>query len=267
MALLRIDFLTLFTDMVECYCSDSIVGRAVGKGILDIRAHNIRDYTTNRQNQVDDAPFGGGFGMLMNAQPIDSAYAHLVEENGGEHIHLIYMSPQGAILTQQKAKELSKLDRFVILCGRYEGIDQRIIDTIVDEEISVGDYVVTGGELPGLILADCVCRMIPGVLADEEAYSKESHYDGLLEYPQYTRPFEWHGIAAPEVLVSGHHANIAKWQHEQAMLVTAKKRPDMILAYPLTKTDKKILADAGHTELLEAWESSHAGQTEQGGKK
>ncbi|MCR5041932.1 MAG: tRNA (guanosine(37)-N1)-methyltransferase TrmD [Clostridia bacterium] len=238
---MRIDFLTLFTDMVECYCSDSIVGRAREKGILDIRARNIRDYTADRQKRVDDAPFGGGMGMLMQIQPIDACYASLVEENGGEHIHLIYMSPKGRILTQQRALELSKMGRFAILCGRYEGVDERVIDTLVDEEISVGDYVVTGGELPGLMLADCVSRLVPGVLSDDVCFTEESHFSGLLEYPQYTRPADYNGLTVPEVLLSGHHANIERWRREQSLLITARRRPDMLEKCALTDADRRFL--------------------------
>lgn len=241
MALLRIDILTLFTDIVDVYCSDSIIGRAASRGIIDIRSHNIRDYTLDKHKRVDDSPFGGGPGMLMQAQPINDCYAALVEENGGTHIPLIFMSAQGQVLTQKKAVELSKLDRFAILCGRYEGVDERVIEKLVDEEISIGDYVVTGGELPALILADAVSRMVPGVLSSEEGFTQESHYGGLLEYPQYTRPAEWEGREVPPVLLSGHHANIIRWQREQALRRTLERRPDMLEGAELSKEDRRFL--------------------------
>ena len=224
---MRIDILTLFPEMCMSVLGESIIGRARENGFVEINCRNIRDYTLDKHNRVDDAPYGGGTGMIMQTQPIYDCFASLCEEIGARP-HLIYMSPQGQTLTQEKVKELAKLDNIALLCGHYEGIDQRVIDEIVDEEISIGDYVLTGGELPALIVADSISRMLPGVLANEDAFTLESHYSGLLEHPQYTRPFEWHGEKVPEVLISGHHANIEKWRTEQAVEVTRRMRPELL---------------------------------------
>ncbi len=224
---MRIDIMTLFCDMCERVLNESIIKRARENGFVEINCRNIRDYTTDKHNNVDDTPYGGGMGMIMQAQPIYDCYESICNETG-KRPHLIYMSPQGKVLTQQRVKELSKLDNIVILCGHYEGVDERIIEEIVDEEISVGDYVLTGGELPALILADSITRLLPGVLSDNECFEDESHYNGLLEYPQYTRPFEWHGKKVPEILLSGHHANINRWRRDKSIRRTNKKRPDMI---------------------------------------
>ncbi len=238
--MMRIDILTLFPEMCESVLGESIIGRARANGCIEIGCRNIRDYTLDKHNRVDDAPYGGGTGMIMQTQPIFDCYAALCEETGTKP-HLIYLSPQGKTLTQKKVKELAKLDNIALLCGHYEGIDQRIIDEIVDEEISIGDYVLTGGELPALVLADSIARMQPGVLANEDAFTLESHYSGLLEHPQYTRPFEWHGVTVPEVLISGHHANIQKWQREQSLMRTLERRPDMLEKAELSKKDIEFL--------------------------
>ena len=223
---MRIDILTLFPDMFTPYLETSIIGRAINNGFIEVHCHNIRDYTLNKQKQVDDAPYGGGFGMVMNAQPVFDCF-EAVCKMAGTRPHLIYMTPCGEVLKQQRIKELSACENIAILCGHYEGIDERVIEEIVDEQISVGDYVLTGGELPALIITDAVARMCDGVLADESCYTDESHYSGLLEYPQYTRPVEWHGMRVPDVLLSGHHANIQKWRHEQSVEKTKRLRPDM----------------------------------------
>ena len=224
---MKIDIMTLFPEMCEAVLSESIIGRARKAQIVDIKTHNIRDFAGNKHNRVDDAPYGGGKGMIMQADPIYRCYKSLYNEND-EKPYLIYMSPKGKTFTQSDAVRLSKYNRIVLLCGHYEGVDQRVIDEIVDEEISVGDYVLTGGELPALIVTDSVCRMIDGVLAEESCFTEESHYNGLLEYPQYTRPEVWHGREVPEVLMSGHHANIKKWRDEMSVEVTKKMRPDML---------------------------------------
>ncbi len=244
---MRIDLMTLFPEMCDRVMSESIIGRARNKGILDIHCHQIRDYTLNRQNQVDDYPFGGGMGMVLNAQPVADCFRAVCEQVG-EKPYLVYMSPQGKTLTQKRAYELSKLPNLCVLCGHYEGIDERVLEAFVDEEISVGDYVLTGGELPALTLIDCVSRMVPGVLSDEECFTEESHFSGLLEYPQYTRPAEWEGRAVPEVLLTGHHANIARWRREQSLLRTKKLRPDMFEKVELDKKDKKFLEEHGDDE-------------------
>lgn len=244
---MRIDILTLFDEMCDRVLSESILGRAQKKGVLTVKCHQIRDYTLNRQNQVDDYPYGGGQGMILNAQPVADCFRAVCEEVGCRP-HLIYMSPQGKTLTQQRALELSKMDNLCVLCGHYEGIDERIIDAFVDEQISIGDYVLTGGELPALVLVDCISRMVPGVLSEDACFEDESHFSGLLEYPQYTRPAEWEGRAVPDVLLTGHHANIQKWRHEQSLLRTAEHRPDMLEQYPLTKKDREFLENASRKD-------------------
>ena len=224
---MKIDILTLFPEMCEKVLNESILGRAQKAGIVELKTHDIREFAGNKHNRVDDAPYGGGKGMVMQAEPIYQCYKSLYSE-GEEKPHLIYMSPKGKTFKQEDAVRLAKFDRLVLLCGHYEGVDQRVIDEIVDEEISVGDYVLTGGELPALIVTDAVCRMLPGVLSEEICFTEESHFNGLLEYPQYTRPEVWHDVAVPEVLMSGHHSNIAKWREEQSLEVTKKMRPDML---------------------------------------
>lgn len=243
---MRIDILTLFPEMCETVLSESIIGRAREKGTVEINCINIRDYTLDKHNRVDDAPYGGGMGMIMQTQPIYDCYQALCERLGKKP-KVIFMSPQGKVLTQQKVKELAKEENMAILCGHYEGVDERVIEEIVDEEISVGDYVLTGGELPALILADSVSRMIPGVLANEEAFSDESHFSSLLEYPQYTRPPEWKGKKVPDVLLSGHHGNIDKWRRQQSLKRTYERRPDMLEGASLDKNDKKYLAELTNT--------------------
>ncbi|MBR5979380.1 MAG: tRNA (guanosine(37)-N1)-methyltransferase TrmD [Oscillospiraceae bacterium] len=236
---MQIDIMTLFPGMCETYLGESIIGRAIKKGALDVRCHNIRDYTLNKQKQTDDAPFGGGMGMVMYCQPVYDCFRAVCEQRGTRP-HLIYMSPSGKVLTQQRVKELSEMENICILCGHYEGVDERVLDEIVDEEISIGDYVVTGGEMPALILTDAVARLCPGVLSDEECYTDESHFSGLLEYPQYTRPYIWNGREVPEVLRSGHHANIVKWKKEQALRRTRERRPDMYEQYIKDHPDEKL---------------------------
>ena len=208
---------------------------------MELNCCNIRDYTLDKHNRVDDTPYGGGMGMVMQTQPIYDCFQALCKEVGKKP-HLVYLSPQGNVLTQQRVRELSELDNLALLCGHYEGVDERVIEELVDEEISIGDYVLTGGELPALVLTDAVCRMLPGVLANEEAYQEESHFHSLLEYPQYTRPFEWRGKTVPEVLLSGHHANIVRWRRERALERTFYRRPDMLKNAELDETDRAFLA-------------------------
>ena len=242
---MRIDFLTLFPDSCNAVLGESIIGRARERGILDFRFHQIRDYTENRQKQVDDYPYGGGMGMVMNAQPIADCYRAVCDELG-HRPHLIYLSPQGKTLTQQRARELAELPELCLLCGHYEGVDERVLEAIVDEQISIGDYVLTGGELPAMVLADCVARMIPGVLSDEVCFTEESHFSSLLEYPQYTRPAVWEGREVPEILLSGHHENIAKWRREQSLLRTLAHRPDLLEHAELTPKEKVFLEEQRH---------------------
>ena len=237
---MRIDILTLFPEMCERVYSESIIGRAVNAGIIEVHARNIRDYTLDKHNRVDDSPYGGGMGMLMQAQPVYDCYLSLCEELGTKP-HLIYLSPQGKVLTQKRAKELASEENLALLCGHYEGIDERVLEEIVDEEISIGDYVLTGGELPALVLMDCVARMVDGVLPNEEAYAQESHYTGLLEHPQYTKPYSWNGKEVPAVLISGHHANIEAWKREQSLRRTLERRPELLELAKLTEKDREIL--------------------------
>ncbi|MCH5191454.1 MAG: tRNA (guanosine(37)-N1)-methyltransferase TrmD [Oscillospiraceae bacterium] len=245
---MKINIMTLFPEMCEAVLSESIIGRARANGFIEIRCVNIRDYTADKHNRVDDAPYGGGMGMLMQTQPIYDCYKAICEKSGKKS-RLIYMSPCGQVLTQEKVKELASLDEITVLCGHYEGVDQRIIDSIVDEQISVGDYVLTGGELPALVLTDAVARMLPGVLPNDEAKELESHYSGLLEYPQYTRPYEWNGEKVPDVLISGHHENIERWRHEQSLLMTAKHRPDMLKKAQLSEKDIEFLKNENITNV------------------
>jgi len=237
----RFDIATLFPDMCRRVVEESIIGRAVKAGKLTVGVHNIREYAFNKWNRVDDSTYGGGMGMLMQAEPIYLCYQDIAIDLP-EKPHVIFMSPQGKPLTQQRAIELSQMDRsLLIICGHYEGVDQRVLDEIVDEEISIGDYVLTGGELGALVLVDCVGRLCPGVLSDELCFTEESHYNGLLEYPQYTKPAVGHDRQVPEVLVSGHHANIAKWRRQQSLRNTYLKRPDLLEQAELDKHDIKYL--------------------------
>lgn len=237
---MRIDILTLFPEMCETVMNESIIGRAQKAGKVEIVCTNIRDYSGNKHNKVDDTPYGGGMGMVMAAEPIYNAYKSLYNE-GEAKPHLVYLSPKGKTFNQKRAVELSKLDRLVLLCGHYEGVDERVIEEIVDEEISIGDFVLTGGELPALAVADAVCRMLPGVLSDELCFSEESHFDGLLEYPQYTRPPEWLGKCVPQVLLSGNHKKIDDWRRCKSLKITMEKRPDMLKESDLGEKDKKLL--------------------------
>ncbi|MEE1186282.1 MAG: tRNA (guanosine(37)-N1)-methyltransferase TrmD [Acutalibacteraceae bacterium] len=244
---MTIDIMTLFPEMCYHFLNESIIGRARVAGKVEIECYDIRDFSDSKHKRVDYYPYGGGMGMVMTPQPIYDCYKAICEKRG-KTPKVIYMSPKGKTLTQQKATQLSKTDGFIILCGHYEGVDQRIIDEIVDEEISIGDYVLTGGEIPALVLADCVCRLCEGVLSDDECFTDESHYSGLLEYPQYTRPPEWNGQKVPEILLSGHHENIAKWRHEQKIIETYNKRPDMLKKVQLSEKDKKIISDIDKKE-------------------
>ena len=243
--MMKFDVLTLFPAMFEAVLGDSIIARAEKNGIIETRFLNIRDFSTNKHKKTDEYPYSGGGGMLMTPQPIYDAYKSIAEGLSYKP-HTIYMSPQGKTFTQEKAKELAELEHIVILCGHYEGVDQRILDMIVDEEISIGDFVLTGGEIPAMAVIDSVSRMLPGVLSDSSSYTNESHFDGLLEHPQYTRPEEFMGVGIPEVLLSGHHKNIEKWKREKSLENTLKKRPDMLKTAPLTESDLKYLESLGY---------------------
>lgn len=234
---MRIDIITLFPELCEAVLGESIVGRARKKGALEVYCHQLREYTYDKHNRVDDTPYGGGMGMLLMAEPIADCFEHICEL-AGKRPRFIYMSPQGKTLTQQRARELAQYDNLAILCGHYEGVDERVLEEFVDEEISIGDYVLTGGELPALVLADVVSRMVPGVLSSDECFEEESHFNGLLEYPHYTKPAVWRGRPVPEVLLSGHHGNIEKWRREQALIRTAEKRPEMLKKAIFTKDSR-----------------------------
>lgn len=228
---MRFDIMTLFPDLVNTVLGESIIGRAQKSGAIQVKTYNIRDYSEDKHHRVDDTPYGGGKGMLMAAPPIYNCYRQIKKDTETlcERPHVIYLSPQGKVLTQDKARQLAaQYDQLILLCGHYEGVDCRIIEEIVDEEISIGDFVLTGGEIPACILVDCVARMVEGVLADPECYEKESLSNGQLEYPQYTRPYEFHGKCVPDVLISGHHARIDSWREEEAARSTEEKRPDLL---------------------------------------
>ena len=228
--------LTLFPEMIEQGMHTSIIGRAIAGGYLSIDAINIRDYAFNKHQKVDDYPYGGGAGMLMQAEPVYLAYES-VQKKLGYRPRVVYLTPQGEVFHQTMAKELAKEKDLVFLCGHYEGIDERVLDEIVTDYVSIGDYVLTGGELPAMVMMDSISRMVPGVLSNQESGETESFAENLLEYPQYSRPEEWHGQKVPPVLLSGHHANIEAWRREQSVLRTAKRRPDLLKKADLTNKE------------------------------
>ena len=228
--------LTLFPEMIEQGMHTSIIGRAIAGGYLSIDAINIRDYAFNKHQKVDDYPYGGGAGMLKLAEPVYLAYES-VQKKLGYRPRVVYLTPQGEVFHQTMAKELAKEKDLVFLCGHYEGIDERVLDEIVTDYVSIGDYVLTGGELPAMVMMDSISRMVPGVLSNQESGETESFAENLLEYPQYSRPEEWHGQKVPPVLLSGHHANIEAWRREQSILRTAKRRPDLLKKADLTNKE------------------------------
>ncbi len=224
--MLRFDVMTLFCEMVAAPLSESIIGRAQKAGLLSVVCHNIRDHSKDRHRKVDDTPYGGGKGMLMMPDPVFDCFEAIPKV--GARRRVIYLSPKGKVLTQKKARELAELDQIILLCGHYEGIDQRVLDEIVEEEISIGDYVLTGGELAAAVLIDAVGRLVEGVLPDPICHEEESLSSGLLEYPQYTRPVEWHGVRVPEVLQNGNHQKIREWRNQKSVELTVKCRPDLL---------------------------------------
>ena len=239
--------MTLFPEMVMQGLDTSIIGRAMNKGLLSIEAVNIRDYAFNKHNSVDDYPYGGGAGMLMQAEPVYQCY-QAVEEKIGKKTRVIYLSPQGKTFNQNMAEEFANEEELVFLCGHYEGIDERVLEEIVTDYVSIGDYVLTGGELPAMIMVDAISRLVPGVLHNDVSAEFESFQDNLLEYPQYSRPEVWHDKRVPEVLMSGHHANIEKWRREQSVIRTAKNRPDLLEKAELTEAERR-LADSLMIEM------------------
>lgn len=251
MADYRIDIMTLFPDSMRGVLGESIIGRAAKKGIIEINCVQIRDFTENRQMQVDDYPYGGGWGLVMMAQPLKSCLDHIKAQAGERRTRVIYMSPQGKPFNQEEAKRLKRdYDHLVLVCGHYEGIDERFIEECVDEEISLGDFVLTGGEIAAMAVADCVCRMVPGVLADEECYTGESHWDGLLEYPQYTRPEVWEGRAVPSELLTGDHEKVRRWRRRKQLERTMDKRPDMFEKLVLeSKEDRRMVEEIKYDRL------------------
>ena len=249
---MNIHIMTLFPEMVMGGLNTSITGRAISKGILSIEAVNIRDYAFNKHNSVDDYPYGGGAGMLMQAEPVYQCYQAIVDKihtqsGAGSELcaekkkpRVLYMSPQGKTFTQGMAEELAQEEELIFLCGHYEGIDERVLEEIVTDYVSIGDYVLTGGELPAMIMIDAISRLVPGVLHNDVSAEFESFQDNLLEYPQYSRPEVWHDKKVPEILMSGHHANIEKWRREQSVIRTAKNRPDLLEKAELTEKEKKL---------------------------
>lgn len=243
---MRIDVLTLFPEMFEAPLKSSIVGRAIKQGHLDVGVLNYRDFAMNRHKMVDDTPFGGGAGMVLKPEPIFLAVESLVAKATSiVHPRVILLSPQGRVFSQRIAEELARDDHLIFISGHYEGFDERIRENLVDDEISIGDYVLTGGELPALVIIDAVARLLPGVLGNEQSAADDSFSKGLLEFPQYTKPAEFRGWKVPDILLSGHHANIATWRREQSLLVTWRKRPDLLHSVVLDRKDKAFLRTVG----------------------
>ena len=252
----RIDIMTLFPDVVGDMLCESVLGRGQERGYIRVECHQIRDYTVNKQKQVDNYPYGGGRGAVMQADPLYRCHAHIVETFGPGRT--IFLSPCGRTFTQETARELcASYTHLILVCGHYEGVDQRFLDECVDEEISLGDFVLTGGEIPAMAVADAVCRMVPGVLPDPECFEEESHWNGLLEYPQYSRPAVWHDRAVPEVLLSGDHGKVADWRRKESYKRTMRRRPDLFARFDesqlTTKAEKRVLRQA-KDELAEELE-------------
>ena len=237
---MRFDVLTLFPEMLRGVLDESVIGRAKKAGLIEMNFIDIRDFTLDKHRKVDDTPYSGGGGMLMSPEPVYRAYMSIAEDLDYKP-YTIFMSPQGKVFNQDVAIDLSKKEHIVLLCGHYEGIDQRVLDEIVDCEISIGDFVLTGGEIPAMAVIDTVARLIPGVLSNDGSFQNESHFQGLLEHPQYTKPREWHGKAVPEVLLSGNHELINKWKHEESLKATLNKRPDMLDKAWLTEADAEFI--------------------------
>lgn len=242
---MKFHVLTLFPEMIEQGLNTSITGRAITRGLISLNAVNIRDFADNKHSKVDDYPYGGGAGMVVQAEPVYQAYQSL-EAQAGKKLRTIYLTPQGQTFHQEMAKEFAKEEELVFLCGHYEGIDERVLEEIVTDFVSIGDYVLTGGELPAMVMIDTISRLVDGVLNNGDSAEYESFQDHLLEYPQYSRPEEWRGKKVPPVLMSGHHANVEKWRREQSVLRTAKWRPDLLAKAQLTEKEKALLKGEGY---------------------
>jgi tRNA (guanine37-N1)-methyltransferase len=251
---MHVDVFTLFPEMFEGPLTESILKRAQETGALTIALHNPRDYTTDRHRTVDDTPYGGGGGMVMKPEPLVAAVRGVLPP--GEDVPVILMSPQGRRFEQSVAFELARLPRFALVCGHYEGVDERVRQTVITDEISIGDYVLTGGELAAMVVIDAVTRLLPGVLGDPTGAADDSHATGLLEYPHYTRPPEFEGLRVPEVLLSGHEANVARWRREQALRRTWQRRPDLLLSAPLTENDRQFLLTLAREEIARRGEQA-----------
>jgi len=246
---MRFDVFTLLPEVFSPYLESSILQRARQQGRMEVHLHNIRDWATDKHHVTDDVPYGGGGGMVMKPEPVFSAVESILPAE--ERVPIILLTPQGRVFTQPIAQEFARLPRLALLCGRYEGVDERIREHLASDEISIGDYVLTGGELPAMILIDAVTRLLPGVLGDPDGAMDDSHASGLLEYPHYTRPPEYRGWKVPEILVSGDHAKIARWRRDQALMRTHKRRPDMLADFPLSKTDKEYLSKFNEEEKID----------------
>ena len=260
----RFDVATLFVEMCRTITDESIIGRAQASGAIEIHYHNIRDWAGNKHGRVDDTLYGGGKGMLLQAQPVYACWQEICRQSGSRP-YVVFPSPQGKVFTQQKARELAGREHVLFLCGHYEGVDQRVLDELVDEELSLGDFVMTGGELAAMAMLDCVARLQPGVLAEDACFTDESHWDGLLEYPQYTHPALWRDREVPPILLTGHHANITRWRKDQSILNTLYKRPDMLARAPLTKEDLaflQLLVDENLPRVLEEERQAKAARRE-----
>jgi len=248
---MRIDILTLFPDMFGGFFTCSIVGRAVGRGLVDIRLHDIRAFTYDKHHVVDDYPYGGGAGMVLKPEPVFEAVEFAKQDAGLSSVHTVLLSPQGRLLNQNIVRELSGYEQLVLVCGHYEGIDERVAAYLTDEEISIGDYVLSGGEVAAMVIVDCIVRLLPGVVGSEASLVEESYTDGFLEYPQYTRPAVFRGLEVPSVLLSGNHEQVARWRRQQSLMRTAKRRSDLMKKAVLSDEDKKLLNEALQNQVIE----------------
>jgi tRNA (guanine37-N1)-methyltransferase len=247
---MRFEIITIFPEFFENIFSYSIIKRAIEKKLIEINVYNLRDFTLDKHKTVDDKPFGGGCGMVFKPEPIFRA-VEFIKEKRGENLRIILLSPQGKLFNQEKAKELSKYKNLVLICGHYEGVDERVVRYLVEEEISIGDYILTGGEIPALVIIDCVSRILPGVLGKEDSLKEESFSRGILEYPQYTRPRKFRNFSVPEVLLSGDHKTIEKWRLKEALRNTYKKRPELLKEEKLTEYEKKLLLEIKEEEICQ----------------